>query len=194
MEKCRVYRAKEGRQKMKDNRYIFTSERLGFRNFEESDLDEMLELNQDPQVMLFFPSVQDKITTKSFIERMQLEYSEYKYCYFAVELKTSSEFLGFIGISNQDYGDELGKFVDVGWRVKQSAWGNGYATEGAKQCLLYAKEELKLPKVYAVAPEINVNSIAVMEKIGMKKVREFEHPKLIDFPDIKDCVLYEINL
>lgn len=175
-------------------RYIFTSERLGFRNWKDSDLDGMLVLNQDSEVMKFFPSIQDKETTQAFIKRMQNEYTNFSYCYFAVELKSNSEFLGFIGISNQDYGEELGKFVDIGWRLKRSAWGKGYATEGAKQCLYFAKEELKLPKIYAVAPAINLNSISVMKKIGMKKVKHFAHPKLIEYPSIKECLLYEINL
>ena len=175
-------------------RYIFTSNRLGFRNWEDTDLDKMLALNQDTEVMKFFPSIQDSLATASFIKRMQVEYSEYDYCYFVVELKSNSEFLGFIGISNQDYGDKLGKFVDIGWRLKKSAWGKGYATEGAKQCLIYAKKELRLPKLYAVAPKINLYSISVMKKIGMNKVKEFDHPKLIEYPRIKQCVLYEINL
>lgn len=177
-----------------DNNYIFTSQRLGFRNWVDSDLDKMLELNQDEEVMKFFPSLQDQVTTQAFIKRMQIEFSNFNYCYFAVELKSNAEFLGFIGISNQDYGETLGKFVDIGWRLKKTAWGNGFATEGAKQCLIHAKNSLNLSKIYAVAPKINVNSISVMEKIGMQKVKEFTHPKLIDYPSIKQCLLYEINL
>lgn len=174
--------------------YDFTSERLGFRNWKDADLTEMLLLNQDSEVMKYFPSTQDRFTTEQFIKRMQTEYSKYNYCYFAVENKSNSEFLGFIGISNQDYGDVLGKFVDIGWRLKRSAWGKGYATEGAKECLTYAKEKLCLTKIFAVAPVINTNSIAVMHKIGMKSVKEFTHPKLIEYPKIKQCMLYEINL
>lgn len=174
--------------------YDFTSERLGFRNWRDSDIDKMLVLNQDSEVMKFFPSIQDHPTTSGFIKRMQTEYAEFGYCYFAVEEKSSQEFLGFIGISNQDYGPEVGKFVDIGWRLKRSAWGKGYATEGAKQCLIHAKDKFNLAEIFSVAPRINDNSIKVMHKIGMKFVQEFTYQKLIDYPKIKQCVLYKINL
>lgn len=176
------------------NRFDFTSERLGFRNWRDEDLEAMLGLNQDPEVMNYFPTLQDADTTLSFIKRMQVEYSKFGYCYFAVEKLSNNEFLGFVGISNQDYGEDLGKFVDIGWRLKKAAWGNGFATEGAKRCLSFAKEKLKMTKIYAVAPKINEASIAVMRKIGMNSVKEFTHPKLIEYPRIKQCMLYEINL
>ena len=174
--------------------YDFTSERLGFRNWHSSDLDNMFELNQDKEVMKYFPTLQDRETTSTFIQRMQEQYLEYSYCYFAVEKLANKEFLGFIGISNQDYGEELGKFVDIGWRLKQTAWGNGYATEGAKECLKWAKTTIGLTEIYAVAPAINEPSIHVMRKIGMHPVKEFVHPKLLDYNKIKQCVLYQINL
>lgn len=177
-----------------ESQYDFTSERLGFRNWKDSDLDKMLELNLDPEVMEHFPSTQDRAMTKAFIKRMQDEYKQYRFCYFALELKETQEFIGFIGISNQDYGKKLGKFVDIGWRLKKSVWGNGYATEGAKKCIQYAKEQIGLSEIFSVASKTNVNSIAVMKKIGMKEVTEFTHPKLIDYPHIKRCMLYQINL
>ena len=177
-----------------EDKYLFTSERLGFRNWIDSDLDKMLVLNQDEDVMKFFPSLQDPKTTLAFINRMQDEFSNFNFCYFAAELKSTEEFIGFIGIANQDYGETLGKFVDIGWRLKKTAWGNGYATEGARRCLIYAKKDLNISKIFAVAPKINTNSISVMEKIGMQKVKDFTHPKLIDFPKLKVCLLYEINL
>jgi RimJ/RimL family protein N-acetyltransferase len=68
------------------------------------------------------------------------------------------------------------------------------ATEGAKRCLDYGLQELALEKIIAVAPVINIPSIKVMQKIGMKKVKEFKHPKLIDYTTLVNCVLYESEL
>lgn len=43
---------------MKDTiKYIFTSERLGFRNWNLTDIDKMYEINSDEKVMEFFPSI-----------------------------------------------------------------------------------------------------------------------------------------
>ena len=39
----------------KKDQYIFTSERLGFRNWNHMDLEELVELNSDEMVMEHFP-------------------------------------------------------------------------------------------------------------------------------------------
>lgn len=171
--------------------YLFTSKRLGFRNWDLQDLDVMFsEINNDNEVMEFFPYKPSKEQTKEFIIRMQKMYSQLGFCYFAVDLLENSEFIGFIGMSEQSYLEELKKFVDIGWRLKKSAWQKGYATEGARACLNYGFNELKLETIYSVASVINSNSIAVMKKIGMTKVKNFDHPKLLDTPNLVSCVLY----
>lgn len=39
--------------------------------------------------------------------------------------------------------------MEIGWRLRQDAWGHGYATEAAQACLSYAWDVLSLEKVYA---------------------------------------------
>lgn len=57
---------------MKENKkYIFTSERLGFRNWHLGDIDKMHEINSDKKVMEFFPGIPTKEQTAEFVERMR---------------------------------------------------------------------------------------------------------------------------
>jgi RimJ/RimL family protein N-acetyltransferase len=72
-------------------------------------------------------------------------------------------------------------------------WGKGYATEGAKRCLKFGFNDLKLQEIIATAPKINLPSIRVMQKIGMQKIKDFKHPFLSDFPVLENCVLYNCN-
>ena len=175
-------------------KYSFESERLGFRNWSMEDLDLFFtKINNDDQVMEFFPFKPSKQDTQAFIERMQNMFTEKGFCYFAVDILETNEFIGFIGLCEQTYLEQLGSFVDIGWRLKTSAWGKGYATEGAKACLRYGFEALQLPEIYAVASEINIKSIAVMQKIGMEQVSVFNHPKLTKTPELESCVLYKIK-
>ena len=51
--------------------------------------------------------------------------------------------------------------------------------------------ELQLNEIISIAPKTNTPSIHVMKKLGMEYVQEFDHPKLIDFPELKSCVLYK---
>ena len=80
-------------------------------------------------------------------------------------------------------------FVDLGYRLRANAWGEGLASEGALRCLQFAKDNLSLNKVYAIAPAKNTASIAVMLKIGMHKESSFKHPLLADSPEIETCDL-----
>ena len=175
------------------DRYIFTSERLGFRNWEITDIDVLFKINSDDSAMQFFPSKPSKTDTKNFIERMQQQYTEKGFCYFAVEVLDTKECIGFIGISEQTYEIDFNPSIDIGWRIHPDFWGKGFATEGAKVCLQYAFKQLNLNEIVSVAPKINIPSIAVMKKIGMTKAKEFTHPKLLDSESLKDCVLYKIK-
>lgn len=172
--------------------YLFTSERLGFRNWIESDLPKMAAINSDPEVMEYFPALQDMSQTKSFIDRMQKQYEEKSFTYFAAEILGTGEFIGFIGLSVPVFEAEFTPCVDMGWRLGKRYWNNGYATEGAKRCLEYAFQVLQLEKVVAICPEVNKPSEGVMKKIGMTKRLNFSHPLLLDNERLKSCVLYEI--
>ena len=55
---------------------------------------------------------------------------------------------------------------EVGWTLARAAWGNGYATEGARRALEYAFDELGEEKVISVIHPENAASIRVAEKIG----------------------------
>ena len=85
------------------DKYLFTSERLGLRNWIESDVDKMIEISSGPGVMEFFPSIATKIQTIEFIDRMKLMYIEKGYCYFAVDQLKDESFIGFIGLCYQTY-------------------------------------------------------------------------------------------
>ena len=177
---------------METNTYIFTSQRLGFRNWKTSDLNEFAQLNANELVMEHFPNTLTTEETKAFIVRLQEHSNTYNYNYFAVEILETKEFIGFIGLAHQDYEAVFNPSTDIGWRLKPSVWGNGYATEGAKRCLEYAFNVLDLDRVTSVCTLTNTNSEQVMKKIGMTKRNTFKHPKLKDFKNLEDCVWYEI--
>lgn len=173
--------------------YIFKSKRLGFRNWNENDLTELSKINANLEVMEHFPKpLTDKETTK-FIQRLKNHYEKNGYTYFATEILESGELIGFIGLAFQDYKTDFTPAVDIGWRLKKSAWGKGFATEGAKKCIEFAFNELNLNNVISTCTKKNYKSESVMKKIGMEKMGEFNHPKLKEYPEYENCVCYRIN-
>ena len=179
---------------MKDiEKYIFTSQRLGFRNWKSTDIEDLYEINSDKRVMEFFPNVATKKQTVDFVERMQAQFANKGFCYFAVDKLENNEFIGFIGLSEQTFDSEFTPCIDIGWRIKFSEWNKGFATEGAKRCLDYAFNDLKIKNIYSIAPKVNIKSEQVMLKIGLKKQYEFEHSLLMNDSHLKKCVLYKIE-
>ena len=172
-------------------KYLFTSDRLGFRNWTTTDIDKMHKINSDEKVMEFFPGIPTKEQTTEFVKRMISQLDDKGFCYFAVDKLDDNEFIGFIGLSEQTYEADFTPCVDIGWRIKSSEWNKGFASEGAKKCLDYALNELKLENVYSIAPKINIKSEHIMTKIGLKKQYEFEHSLLTNNDRLKTCVLYK---
>ena len=188
MPHCRTDR----KYKMKDDKkYIFTSDRLGFRNWDLIDIYKMHEINSDEKVMEYFPAIPTIEQTTEFVERMKKQFENKGFCYFAVDKVEDGEFIGFIGLSEQTYEADFTPCVDIGWRIKSSEWNKGFASEGAKKCLEYAMNELKLENVYSITPKVNTKSEHIMIKIGLKKQYEFEHSLLANNARLKTCVLYK---
>ena len=178
---------------MENKKYIFKSKRLGFRNWRDNDLKVLLEINSDSEVMEYFPSTLNENETADLLKRLIKHYNKKGYTYYATEILESGELIGFIGLAYQTYKTEFSPGTDIGWRLKKSAWGKGFATEGAKKCLEYAFNELKINTIFSICTINNRKSENVMKKIGMTKKGEFTHPELIDYPEYEKNIWYEIK-
>lgn len=175
------------------NKYIFFSERLGFRNWVDEDLPIMAQINADPRVMEFFPEVQTLEQTAAFINRMQDQFLRTAYCYFAVEELATQQLIGFIGLMYKENLPHIRPGVDIGWRLSTQYWNKGYALEGAKACLDYAFTKLQLESILSIAPVVNTRSEKIMKRLGMHKIGEFKHPDLTQYPQLETCVLYTLS-
>ena len=177
---------------MKKSKYIFKSERLGFRNWRNEDLDEFAKLNSDKYVMEHFPKTLLRKEVEKLLDKLKNHFGEYGFTYYATEILETKEFIGMIGLAFQEYKTNFTPAIDIGWRLKRNAWGKGYATEGAKRCLEYAFNELDIKKIISVCTINNEKSENVMKKIGMTKKGEFDHPELINSPEYEKHFCYEI--
>jgi RimJ/RimL family protein N-acetyltransferase len=100
------------------------------------------------------------------------------YGHWAVEEKSSGKFIGRLGFLNP-----VGwPAFEIGWTLSHSAWGKGYASEGARRALAYAFKELDKPHVISLIHPDNKNSIRVAEQLGETlegKTQLFGHEVLI---------------
>ncbi len=177
---------------MGDNEYLFQSNRLGFRLWRNDDLAPFSALNADEDVMEHFPKTLTVVEVKKLIDKLSQHHLTHGITYYATDLLETKEFIGMIGLAHQQYKTEFTPAIDIGWRLSKNAWGQGYATEGARRCLEYAFDHLKIDKIISVCTMKNLKSENVMKKIGMIKIGEFDHPDVHNHPTYQRHKCYQI--
>jgi RimJ/RimL family protein N-acetyltransferase len=151
------------------------TERLVLRRFTESDVDELFDLDGDPEVMRFLTG--GKPTSRAVIENETLPrlldyYERYEmFGLWAAIEKSTGAFLGWFAFHPLEGGgsDE----VELGYRLKKSSWGKGYATEGSRALIRKSFTELGVRRVFAQTMAVNTASRRVMEKAGLAYTRTF---------------------
>lgn len=149
--------------------------RLILRQWRPSDLEPFAQLNADPEVMRFFPARLSRAESDALAERIRLRIEEAGIGLFALESRESGEFLGFTGLNPMPEWSPGSGFLEIGWRLRREAWGRGYATEAALECLRFAGEQ-GVPEVWSLTARLNIPSIAVMRRIGLEYVTALDHP------------------
>lgn len=155
--------------------------RLTLRPWKDADIEPFVALNADPRVCEYYP-VQGYERTQSlaFIARIREEMTRYGFGLWAVEVKATGRFIGYVGLKHLRLTHPLSPNIEVGWRLAYEAWGQGYASEAAKEALRYGFETLALPEIVAFTVPANKRSLAVMKRIGMvaDPTRDFLNPDL----------------
>lgn len=176
---------------------IIETERLILRPFTDADSEPFVAIHADPEVMHFYPGVWSEEQSLSSIQHAKDGLANDGFGLLAAELKSTGACIGTIGLVKLDdvmreaTGGEAE--VEIGWRLQHNVWGQGLGPEGAKACLDYAWETLKLAQVVAFTAEINTPSQRVMQKIGMISEGSFQHPTLEPDHRLQPHVLYRIK-
>lgn len=163
---------------------LLETPRLVLRQFVLEDVDSLCALDSDRAVMRFinggiptdYADIKERI-----LPRWLAYYDKYeRYGLWASIEKSSKDFIGwfhFYPATENAFAVELNLVTDdeiaLGYRLCQSSWGKGYATEGSQALVAKGFEEWGVQKVSAWALIANKASIRVMEKVGLQLEKEF---------------------
>jgi RimJ/RimL family protein N-acetyltransferase len=176
----RIWRASQrpGRHTVAIDIFLET-ERLTLRRLTESDVDNLVALDGDPAVMRYLTG---RPTPREVVENEILPWILRLYDTFgglglwaAIE-RSTGDFLGWFELRPND-GDVTD--LELGYRLRRSAWGRGFATEGSRALLAKAFTDLGARRVFAHTMAVNTPSRRVMERIGLRHARTF-HPHFDD--------------
>ena len=154
------------------------TQRLVLRRFTMADADYLVSLDADPEVMRYVtggvPTSRDEIENE-VLPAFLGYYQRYEgFGFWAAVEKTTGEFLGWFHFRPRQ-GAGPGE-LELGYRLRKSAWGKGYATEGSRALISKGFSELGVQRVVAEAMAVNTASRRVMEKAGLELVRTFHQP------------------
>ena len=170
------------------------TKRLVLRQWQEQDFAVFAQLNSDPNVMEFFPAPLSQEQSDSLARRCETLIAQRGWGFWAVELKAKKEFIGFLGLHKPKSNLPFSPCVEIGWRLLEKHWGQGFATEGGHAALAFAFDELDLDEVVSYTTAVNKRSRAVMERLSFYDTKQnFEHPELPKGHALSEHVLYKIS-
>jgi len=140
--------------------------RLELREFVADDFDDLYRLDSDPRVMKHIAG--GKPATRDVVAQAFKRILRYPTLY---------PDLGAWRASRRDTGAYIGWFtlkyagkspdIEVGYRLLHEAWGQGFATEGARALVDYGFDDLGLHRIIGVTHPGNAASQRVLVKAGL---------------------------
>lgn len=170
------------------------TKRLRLRQWKDADLPIFAKMNSDPAVMEYYPDLLSEDESNALASKIIALISEKTWGFWAVESIKEHQFIGFVGLNVPSYDLPVTPCLEVGWRLAKEFWGNGYATEAAKEALRFAFTELGVDEVFSFASVSNTKSRSVMERLNMINTgNNFEHPMIPQGHSLREHVLYKIT-
>lgn len=147
------------------------TERLLLRPFKTSDTKDVFEgweRDADVAKYMFWCSHNDIERTKEWISFELGQINKDDWYRFAFILKETKELIG----TGLIYYEEEVKGWEIGYNLAKKYWGNGYATEGMKNIIQFARENLNIKEIIGRCAKENPASGNVMKKLGFQYEKE----------------------
>ena len=166
------------------------TDRLVLRDWRDEDWPRFWEGTNTPAVMKWLGGVCDDAKRQGAQDRLLGYQRDHGHTFWAVERKEDGAVLGFCGLKRcNQQGGPVGE-MEVGWRLREDAWGKGYAKEAAIASLDLAFDRFGAEQVVALTVQPNEPSWGLMKRLGMERREDLDFPNS-DFGDDK-IIVYSI--
>ncbi len=156
------------------------TERLTITPISDSDLDLVIDVFTDPEVMRFGGGPMSEEDIRSTMPDWTRRGGDGCVGIWCISIRTSGEKLGTLALlpmpveeHKTDYslvvnGQMPEGDIEIGYYLKRSAWGNGYASEAASRLVAEIFKGSQLAEIVATFDVGNAASRRVLEKVGFK--------------------------
>jgi RimJ/RimL family protein N-acetyltransferase len=167
------------------------SPHLRLRRWRSEDRPTFAAINAEPGVRRYLlPSTREG--SDAMLDRIDAHFVRYGWGFWALEERESGALIGLCGLAHISWGAFFTPAVEMGWRLSTPWQGQGLAKEAAETALTFAFDSLRLTRVVSFTVPANTASWGLMERLGMQKLGEFDHPRLPEGHPLRRHVLYEI--
>jgi len=151
-------------------RTVISTSRLRLREYLAADVDERAAMFADEETMRYYPRLKSRDEAVGWIEWNLESYRQHRIGLWVVDLKSTEEFLGECGLVVQIVDGT--REIELGYSIKRSQWGRGYASEAALAVRDHAIEVLGLRRLVSIIHPDNTRSQAVARKVGMRHEKD----------------------
>ena len=147
---------------------VLETKRLTLRRFTPEDAADNYRIYSNPETMKFMGKPLDSVE----FEREQIRkhianyYDKYGFGLWAVVLKENNQLIGRCGLLRHQIEEAFE--IEVSYLLDKHFWGQGLATEVAREVVRLGFEKYEFPHIVALIMPENTASVRVAEKIGMK--------------------------
>ena len=153
--------------------------RLILRDWREDDWAEFWRVTNTPAVMRWLGGVMDAAGQAAAQARVESYRSDHGHTFWAVERREDGALLGFCGLKRSNQAGGPQGIMEIGWRLREDAWGKGYAREAAAASLALAFDRWGADEVIALTVQGNTASWGLMLRLGMERREDLD----FDSPD-----------
>jgi RimJ/RimL family protein N-acetyltransferase len=171
------------------------SERLLLRNWREDDIEPFIRHTNTEAVLRWLGGVKTGEFLEGVVRERFMAWPErHGFTFWVVERKADGALLGFCGLKRADgRNSTVAGEVEIGWRLREDAWGQGYAKEAARAALGYAFDTVGAERVIALTVDGNAASWGLMRRLGMRRRADLDYEDP-DWPaSMNPVIVYELE-
>ena len=155
---------------------MIETRRLRLRDWRDGDVALLDRHCNTENVMRWLGGTQPLERMADVVGRLSGYSEDYGHTFWAVERKADGAFLGFCGLKRANgFDSSVTGEIEIGWRLREDAWGQGYAREGAIASLDFAFARLTAPRVVALTIAENRASWGLMLRLGMQRRADLDY-------------------
>jgi RimJ/RimL family protein N-acetyltransferase len=176
---------------------VAETERLRLRTWDDADELSFYGVMNTPAVMRWLGGPQAPEVWSAGYQRLRGYERDFGFTFWIVERLADDAILGFCGLkrANAPGGDSIAGEVEIGWRLREDAWGQGYAKEAAIASLDLAFGRFSAPRVVAITAAGNLSSQGLMQRLGMsrREALDFVDTRFAQDGDINPQIVFSID-